>query len=249
MINSLMAKARISEKKYNLLLEAFREVPGRTWKASEIAGVQPKTAQRAWERGWDDPIWARTPIREIVEKEQIAARAELQRQGEKEKAKDTADREKAKLDIVQQRTKEAAGIRNSTTNVLAIIQNQGKFLQSTQRINDHLLVKFEEDVKANKISVKEYTQIINSLANAVTRAVQGLKTGMEAARLYLGEPEQIVGFVQPQVNYQLDYNKAEATFGAEFIKKVMRDLAEERMTAEVDRFFEWEHEQRNMELN
>src|SRR4051812_46636872 len=55
------------------MLASFREAPGDHVRAAQVAGVDKRTAKRAWLRGW--PESGKRPIAEVVSEEQAAARA------------------------------------------------------------------------------------------------------------------------------------------------------------------------------
>ena len=67
-----MARCRLTLEQYRRLLEAFREEPGNAARAARIAEVDPRTALRAWHRGWIAPPWARC-IEQVVDEARLKA--------------------------------------------------------------------------------------------------------------------------------------------------------------------------------
>ena len=91
-----MATARLSRETYEKLVKAFREQPGNVSHAIRAAKVGPRTARRAWMRGWDAPSWAR-PIQDVFAQEQIQARASLERKRAEKGARIRDDRERVPI--------------------------------------------------------------------------------------------------------------------------------------------------------
>jgi hypothetical protein len=92
---------------YDRLLEAFRERPGNPTYAARQAGVSWKTANTAWERGWDGIVWARPLMARIADEgdeaeiQASAARNDRERERKVRLEAQDADRERARQDRVK----------------------------------------------------------------------------------------------------------------------------------------------------
>jgi len=79
-----MGRRKITPEFYSALLDAFRERPGNAQGAADAVRRDARsggtctrrTAAKAWSLGW--PPYDMKPIREVLELEQIAARATLE---------------------------------------------------------------------------------------------------------------------------------------------------------------------------
>lgn len=68
----------ISKAKYDAMLESHRDAPGNVSAAARRAGVSRATASKYWQHGGDE-AWM-LPLRSVISKEQVAARAVLERE-------------------------------------------------------------------------------------------------------------------------------------------------------------------------
>jgi hypothetical protein len=76
-------RRRITVEKWHEIVQGFRDHPGEPRAVARVADVDWRTAQKAWEVGLPYPF-AVTPIRELLEAEQVQARAEALRRARAE---------------------------------------------------------------------------------------------------------------------------------------------------------------------
>jgi len=62
----LLGSCRISLNQWEALAASYRTVPGHHTKAAAAAGVGRRVARTCWDRGYDDPVWARVPLRDLT---------------------------------------------------------------------------------------------------------------------------------------------------------------------------------------
>lgn len=63
----------LTQKVYNLLIDAFRKTPNNSSQASMAVGISPPTAKRGWYFGWPRQGWK--PIKDVLKEEQQLARS------------------------------------------------------------------------------------------------------------------------------------------------------------------------------
>ncbi|RTL30569.1 MAG: hypothetical protein EKK55_01825 [Rhodocyclaceae bacterium] len=69
-------RTRLNRETYASLVAAYRVTPGHHGAAGRAAGVDPRTARKAWEQGLSYE-WGQTPIRDLIAREQAQARSLL----------------------------------------------------------------------------------------------------------------------------------------------------------------------------
>lgn len=243
-----MPTTRLTKDQYDELTRAFRERPARYQHAARRAGVHFRTAKRAYHEGWERPEWAR-PIEEVLLDEKRAARAAsadavaaaatAEAEG---RARAVQEREAARLDAAREASREAEGVRAALSNALSLMGNLGQLskasLALTRRAADDLL----KEVNAGKVSWKEAMPFIKSLSLVGQRATHQLKEAMEAMRLHLGKPEQLIGVVDSSAGATtlVDGEAAVADLGEERIRQVLLDLAEGNITEDVEAVIGWQ---------
>jgi hypothetical protein len=216
-----MARVLFTREQYDLCVEAFREQSGNASHAGRKAGCTPHTARRAWRLGWPDRGWL--PIKDLVANEQEAARAARQKSMadmEAETAqrardaqaiqtdsltsqleKEIADREKAREDAIKTRAEEAQmirGLRGDVGMMLAIIgQGLRGGLDSGKRIRKALETGMDKNGQV--LSLKEEVELSIGLAKFSAVAIKGVKVAIEAERLLMGEPTEILGLTMNQL--------------------------------------------------
>jgi hypothetical protein len=96
---------RCNRATYDKLLESFRGDGANITAAARLAGVDWKTADRAYKRGWQGKPWAR-PIREVLEEERQRALAVVAERIDREKQLAEAARAQATQVAVEAKVQE-----------------------------------------------------------------------------------------------------------------------------------------------
>ena len=236
--------ARITRGQYDALLTAYREKPAEYTHAAERAGVRWRTAKRAWEEGWEIPVWAR-PIKTVLEEEQIAARAALRASEEKREAERAADsavrrkeRDLARLDSIEERAREAQSVRAAMSNAMSLLAVSGALSKSSIALAQRAAQDIVADAQGGRISWDRAIATLKSLAWLSVQASSVARSAMEMLRLHLGEPEQIVavtgGSAFAPVELAID------ALGEEQLRQAILDLANGQMTEVAARLVDFQ---------
>lgn len=215
-------------------------------RAARVAGIGPRTARRAWEDGWDRPVWAR-PIRLLFDQEQINARARMEKIDAEQGARLRDEKEKARIDAADERAKEAGAVRASLNTSLMLLGNIGQFSKASVEMCKQASANLLDEVSRNVLSYKEALKILSNLALISKRASEQLKTSMEALRKHLGEAEgsTLVGFIGSDgPSTRVDGQGAINRLGEENLRKAIIDLASGNVdTPEAQALVEYQADQ------
>jgi hypothetical protein len=173
---------------YDALVAAFRVHPDDFRAAGKMAGCDYRTARKTWISGWalKGTPWAR-PIRELMEAEQIAARAKLGQEAADSKVRVT---QVAAEDAVTQKAEEAKltrNVRNAASASLGVVAQAFPAAQE-------LVKGFVEEVKAGKYrgDPNAALRAIGSFVNTVGRVASIASLAQQMERRRLGEPNDIL---------------------------------------------------------
>lgn len=242
-----MPTARIDKATYDLLLNAFRERPGVYTFAAGKAGVSHKTARRAWTKGWERPTWAK-PIEQIVENERMGARAilvaeeKVKTEEQFREARQAREQDLARIDAIEERAREAQAIRSAFSSSMTLFANLGLLSKASIEMSKKASEMILEDVKEGKIAWEKAIQNLYRLGRIGIQASEQLQNAMEMLRLHLGNPQKIVGVQESKVQSftEIDPEKAANALGPERLRQALLDLAQGKMTEDVDRLIAWQ---------
>jgi len=235
-----MPAIRIPREKYDRLVQAFREKPN-VARAAREAGCSEKAAYKAFHRGYDRPEWASVPIKQLLEEEQLAARAKLEeerrmREGVSDefhrsqagRASRYADeREKAKDDAAQQQAAEGRAVRAAMVHGQAILAIAGQLGQAALPIVQRAAELIAHERPG---TYKEVIDLVAKVAWLGQSAVAVVGRAMELERLRLGKPDKILG-VQSAATNAVDGDLAVELIGSEEeVVAAIKELAEGKMT-------------------
>lgn len=202
------------------VLEAFREY-GPSWKrVQDATGVSFVTLKKIWEKGLPPVPRAcfhgLRPVKEILDEEKIAARAQLQREEEHEDVqphnalvpisqqekqdKLRAQYEAMRDDIVQARVLTGRAIRISKHNLLRVLPGLSSLVASTNAISDRLAKVLETaeitlgKSTASSISVGYASDLLTKIHAIQVQHLQALREIIDLERRELGEPLDIVRY-------------------------------------------------------
>lgn len=191
--------------KWELLLESYRERPGRHDPAAERAGVNWRTAKRYWDTGRPDaPDIRAKPISVVLLEEQEAARArmtELQKQVdtlavELEAKRRQEQQAKAVADATDTRVQEAQVIRmarGATQGLLVTLTNLSKGAAKVGvRVAKNLERIANDPTDMKNGELVDMVRTIGALTTALRQANDAGRQAMEMERMLLGEPTAII---------------------------------------------------------
>lgn len=188
-----MPNKTLSKADYTAMLAAFRaDAPHyRPSKVAKVCSVDPKTAQRAWTKGWERRDWP--PIVETLEKERQKARALLFEHRAEAAKQEQDDRTAAIQDVAQQTADEAQMIRIAQTVVheglgaIAAVSTQARALGAL--IAEQVKVDCQRnDDDAFKMSASQGLGLLDRLAKCTKVLLENARQAMEMERLRLGRP-------------------------------------------------------------
>ena len=192
-----MARCRLTLEQYRRLLEAFREEPGNAARAARIAEVDPRTALRAWHRGWIAPPWARC-IEQVVDEEHIAVRArarELAREEERKTALADAtvriEKREARADAVDDRARELQASRSTLSGAMTALGVVGLLSKPVLRLAERLAKLLEGEI--DKLNRDEAFALLSQYNVLLSHTSLVAKRAVETARLVAGAPQRIIG--------------------------------------------------------
>lgn len=210
--NRKPGKQRITKEKYDALLAAFRKHSDNFKAVSKECGVGWETARRAWNTGWADQAskpWA-LPIKDVVHKEQVEARAALNRERE-DLVKDHRIARQASLqqaieegfnDLVDSRKKQGKVIRAARDNSIAALIVSQKMLKAAVPLADLVV----QDLGDPDLNVFERMRLMRQIIRFSHDAVEMSQIVEEMERKALGEPDTILE-VQGGLNMSVDEAK------------------------------------------
>ncbi len=203
-----MSNRRITREFYDKLVEAYRSNPSNHSNAATHALCDRRTARRGWEKGWSsgrNPLpWA-GPICDLIAEEQTIARARVldERKRAMEPIVDGElqthyDREKAAQEAIDARKQEAQMIRlvrADVTNELASVARMLPGIQKwAQKAAEQLQTQDPDNPAAAVKLMEGLARITDNLSGAADRC-------MAMERRLLGEPEQVVGVMLPDMSF------------------------------------------------
>jgi len=199
---------RMQNEAAERILIAFREAPGLAQTAAKVAGVDKRTARKAWEKGLastNNPKY-HEPFSQIIEREQVEARARLQTEetiattkaGEIEAARRAQLQEHAQKDITEGRVQEASMVRMARSGAIVLLNTLAQVTAGASVVGKKVR-KTLEDVGNDPnrdLTLKEaneVTKTLNRLTTSLRQASDAAQKAMEMERLLLGEPTNITG--------------------------------------------------------
>jgi len=196
-----MHRGGITREVAEKLLEAFRRSPGHARLAARAAGIDHRTARKAWERGWPHQPHAARPMREVIAEEQEAARALRDQQGaevlrraaELEAAELVARRTQAARDAATTRAAEAVMVKLGRSAAIELVGSLASINKATERLASSVSRRLREEDDSAPASVGELHEVVGlarSLAEAVAQVTSSAHTLLEMERQIVGEPHQ-----------------------------------------------------------
>ena len=191
-----MGGYQIDEKKYNKMLEGFRDTPGNFTRCAARSGINRVTTKKAWERGWPDRGFR--PLKDVIFEEQQAARArlatlreaEIQNLAKQQAGRDQMTRVRAEDDAIQQRMEEVKMVRGARHTAIALMASVQQILKGAVK----LAGRVEEELAIHEPkNPREATRLFREIATTTRQAVEAAKLAQTMERSLAGEPERYIG--------------------------------------------------------
>jgi hypothetical protein len=190
---------QITQKQFQLLIEAFRKQPSAIMAAARAADVSKKCAARAWHHGWPLDTPPQPPIKVLLEQEKaadaaaIAAKHAAVRQ--ETEAFALSLRAETRDDALAAHEQEGKLVKAARQNVhnLAVVANAAVVLANkliTSAANDLM-----DSAKLDGMSPQQKAVVADKLTAIADRGVKLVQGVLEAERLWRGDPTKVIGVV------------------------------------------------------
>lgn len=189
--------ARPKPKTYDDLVAAFRSLDRVDYvAAARLAGTTPAIAKRAWLSGWppeDSLSYPMRPIRDLHEREALAARAIRQQAHAKAMAEQARLLQEASDDAAHQRAIEGMAVRSVMLITDKMAQGMLDIVVAVfPKLQKKLAEIIEEATADEDIPLSRLQQIVTWLFENHERLGKLLEKAQAAERKYLGEADQTV---------------------------------------------------------
>lgn len=199
-----MGRKVITPEQRAAMLAEFRKDPSGSFAAhraaAEAAGVDRRTARRAWLTGWGPD---RPAMRDVIEKERVLARAELARESLAERARMAPAL--AADDAAHARAQEAQLVRLARGNAIALLGVSAQSLRGALKLSERLREEVESPPAGTPpMSATRAARLLGLVAQTMHRAAVVGKLSMEMERIHLGEPTQVIGIQAVPASVSID---------------------------------------------
>jgi len=165
------------------LVNAYRRVGADHAAAASVAGVDRRTAKKAWDEGLRESF-AQKPIRQIIEEEKQLTRARL----DNGSPPTTEEVGLARSDAVKQRAAEANMVRASRGNVLNLLLATTKMVKGGTLLAAKLELRLEEMGASGDIN--DALKALRDIAGMTTATANAANLVIRMERRLLGEGEE-----------------------------------------------------------
>lgn len=207
-----MGRRAITAELFNELVRAFRLQPGIYGAAARATGTAHKTAKRAWLKGWESKGFP--AIKDIMTEERQAVRAmaalEETEEGlaqKREILKEFQDElhghlelEASKMHAMQVKMEELQMLGLARKNLNSSLQSMLSLAEPAELLASRLGAAIRDFATSTDnalvFGTKEYTQAhraFRGVAMGLRDITTAVKTTLEAERLHMGEPTEIIG--------------------------------------------------------
>ena len=194
--------ANMTRHRYAQIAEATSKMGFRLSAVARACSAHRDTVKKAWDLGW--PALGLRPVREVIDEEQAAARAELHRR-EQERSRQVPDsrmrvaaavsrqleKDRAMKDRAKARAEEAAAVRITRRNAMALGTACALLTQRAIKLAEDLAT----DESLDKLSPQKKIQTIRSIARTVKEAAEATAKAIHMERVLLGQPTEITKVV------------------------------------------------------
>jgi hypothetical protein len=207
-----MGRRAITAELFNELVRAFRLQPGIYGAAARATGTAHKTAKRAWLKGWESKGFP--PIKDILSEEKQAVRALAALEESEESTAQRAEilkefqdelhghleLEAGKMHAMQVKMDELQMLGLARKNLNSSLQSMLSLAEPAELLATRLGQAIKEfainEENALVFGTKEYNsahRAFRGVAMGLRDITTAVKTTLEAERLHMGEPTEIIG--------------------------------------------------------
>lgn len=225
---------RISQEQYQDMLASYREDPSNYNKAANSSGCTWATAKKAWLEGWPD--LEMPAIHDVLQGEQHAARAKLQRSKDQDDTEALKEAEEARNQAISARKDEGRLVELARKSAAQGLATTHALSESARSLAMALLPRLDLEVQTLQQWTRYETQVLHagdaadnkplrdgweptkvlSTIRTITELMRQMsaisKETMELERLYLGAPTTVIGLtaVGPGTEPELTMAELEA---------------------------------------
>jgi hypothetical protein len=186
MLDSSAKRRVITQEKYNRLLEAFRTRPGKIMYASRVAGVDRRTARRAWSKGWP----TLPPIEQVLdhEREQALIRAQTLADKAMERVQD--EREALQKRAIAVTSEEIRVVDRARSNAIKLLEAMASVTRSSELLTKRVAEVLE--ATASEISPATCLKLLEQLARIQKQAIEAGDLVIKMERVRNGSPSELL---------------------------------------------------------
>ena len=173
----------LTPEQYELMLEVYRQHPGKHTAASKASGVSRNTCRKAWTTGLHYAWSHRRPLRDVIGDEQDLTRQALTNLGQG-KPSDLGTRLAAQQQAVMTRTETAKGLAQARHNVGALLNVVGSLTGAATALAEHVEAKLQSK---GRMSAKAALVHLRNISIINRNSVVAAKATAELEQLLLGD--------------------------------------------------------------
>jgi len=195
-----MGRRAITEDVWQDLVDGWRQNPHSASAAARYAGTTAKTAQKAWENGFPQKGWI--PVKIIMEQEKVKARAMLLAEEAARTAVQQKEREDAIKQAAQTRVQEGQIVQVLRGTSLAAVSEGAQlasaarqlaaWVQAQMKLILDSIANGSTTAEAAGLTVEKALARLDRISVIMERIARFALTAMQAERLHMGEPMEIV---------------------------------------------------------
>lgn len=178
---------------YTRILDGFREHGVNFTRVARYANVHERTARKAYETAWPKRRGMDVPIKDIIDAEMQAARANLATEQITAGVAKIITRDKVRQQAIESREQEGKLVnasRSAATQVMGSILRMGA---GVNKLAERLNKELEAAAAGNQVNLTQMFTLLRRYASTVKDTNQAIRETMEMERLHLGEPTSIIG--------------------------------------------------------
>lgn len=195
----------LKREQYNQLVSAYRDQPENHSHAARIAGVDRRSARRAYKQGYagrPGMDWAR-PIHEVLRDEKVAARARSYEEDEQRLRALEIEHDKAREEAIQTLALEANILKLARGNLNVLFQLSGSLVPGLKLLTE----KLKTAVEAGQVDAKQAMPILRQYGTIVRQGTTAAHMLIQAERLRKGDPTEVVEHRVENVGAEMTYEE------------------------------------------
>jgi hypothetical protein len=163
--------------------------------AGREAGCSRKAAAQAWETGWDTKRhpYAETPLKEMVQLEQMNARALIE--------DENLDIERQRILIERTALQNAADARAQEGRMVKVVRMTAtgllkqciELIQASAPLTEKMKIELKLEAASGTLDADGTLSLLSKVARHAQSCTDIVDKAMRLERLHLGEPEKLIG--------------------------------------------------------